>query len=165
MCLCQQMHQLPASLLFWKTGTCINQFNVSCKITLQVQAAYLGGLRVPLNMLLSMRGSSTAYGPPSITSTSKNCVSGGRSAADLPHSGVIHQSLHLAHARQRLERSCRQTAVVMLNLARPCFAACALQNNWQPLQYLASCMCHPSIRHRVQTGFTCSSYSMAPSCK
>ena len=55
-----------------------------------------------------MRGSSTAYGPPSFTSTSKNCVSGGRSAADLPHSGVIHQSLHLAHARQRLERSCRQ---------------------------------------------------------
>ena len=96
-----------ACLLFWNTGTC-NLVNGLCKVILQVQAAYLGGLRVPLKVLLSMRGSSTAYGPPSLTSTSKNCVSGGRSAADLPHSGVIHQSLHLAHARQRLECSCRQ---------------------------------------------------------
>lgn len=61
--------------------------------------AHLGGLSVPLKVLVLMRGSSTAYGPPSSISTSRNCVSGGRSAAVLPHSGVIHHSLHLAHAR------------------------------------------------------------------
>ena len=69
--------------------------------------AHLGGLNVPLKVLLSMRGSSTAYGPPSSTSTSKNCVSGGKSAAVLPHSGVIHHSLHLAHARHRFDFSCK----------------------------------------------------------
>ena len=69
--------------------------------------AHLGGLNVPLKVLLSMRGSSTAYGPPSSTSTSRNCVSGGKSAAVLHHSGVIHHNLHLAHARQRFDFSCR----------------------------------------------------------
>ena len=86
----------------------MTDFPVSLRKTdcIQKGDAHLGGLNVPLKVLLSISGSSTAYGPPSSTSTSRNCVSGGKSAAVLPHSGVIHHNLHLAHARHRFDFSC-----------------------------------------------------------
>ena len=40
-----------------------------------------------------------------MTSTSRNCVSGGSAEARLPQTGVIHQSLALAPARKRARMS------------------------------------------------------------
>ena len=52
-------------------------------------AAHCDGRSVARNRPESISGSSTAYGPPSASCSSRNCVSGGRSRAQLPHSGVI----------------------------------------------------------------------------
>lgn len=68
--------------------------------------AHPGGRRVPRNVSSSMSGRTMAYGPPSSSSSSRNCVSGGMSFARTPHSGVIHQSLHRAAARKRRHLSC-----------------------------------------------------------
>ena len=70
------------------------------------EGTHLKGRRVALKVLLSMSGNSTAYGPPSASSSSRNWVSGGICEAFEPHSGVIHHSLHRAHARNRLQFSC-----------------------------------------------------------
>lgn len=67
---------------------------------------HLKGRRVARKVSLSMSGSSTAYGPPSASSSSRNCVSGGTWRAVEPHSGVIHHSLQRAHARKRSQRNC-----------------------------------------------------------
>ncbi len=63
---------------------------------------HLGGRIVPRKVSLSMSGSRMAYGPPSASSSSRNCVSGGTSPDAVPHSGVIHHSFLRAAARNRV---------------------------------------------------------------
>lgn len=68
--------------------------------------AHLGFLKVPRKVLLSMSGSSAAYGPPSSSSSSRNWVSGGIDEASEPHSGVIHHNFLRAPARKRWNLTC-----------------------------------------------------------
>ena len=73
----------------------------------QKTKTYLAGLSVALkDPEPSIRGTKAAYGPPGLTSTSKNCVSGGSDEPLWPQTGVIHQSLALAPARKRARMSC-----------------------------------------------------------
>ena len=60
-----------------------------------------------------------AYGPPSSSSRRRNCVSGGMSGAPVPHSGVIHQSLHRAAARNRRQCNYKYTFIVSRCFAEP----------------------------------------------
>lgn len=64
-----------------------------------VSTPHLGGRNVALNFPESIRGSKMAYGPLGASSRSRNCVSGGRSAAVCPYSGDIQYILILADAR------------------------------------------------------------------
>jgi len=73
---------------------CLNRLHA-----LKWTKAHPGGRKVPRKVSRSMSGSMIAYGPPSWSSSNKNCVSGVRSRAPLPHSGVIHHSLQRAAAR------------------------------------------------------------------
>jgi hypothetical protein len=60
--------------------------------------------------LPSRRGRMIVYGPRVPCSRSRNCVSVGSCCTDVPHSGVIHQSLLRAHAIQRLHATCAAQA-------------------------------------------------------
>ena len=62
----------------------------------------------------SISGTSAAYGPPGLTSTRRNCVSGVRDEALWPQTGVIHQSLALAPARKRARMSWGGVRVFLL---------------------------------------------------
>lgn len=82
-------------------------------------AAYRGGgRRVPRQVPLSIRGSSTAYSLLSSSSSSTNWVSGGIWLAVLPHSGVIHHSLQRAHARNLRQLSCTTCTYTLVQTVR-----------------------------------------------
>ena len=65
----------------------------------------VGGRSVPRNVLLSIRGNTIAYPSLSSSSSSRNWVSGGSEAEVVPHSGIIHHSLFLAHASHRSQHN------------------------------------------------------------
>ena len=63
-----------------------------CQLHISSRATHPGGRSVPRNLPESSKGSITAYGPLSASCSSRNCVSGGRSRAQVPHSGVDLQA-------------------------------------------------------------------------